>query len=82
MSFVDAMTKLEVDYNVSKIAVERMRKEMFHLTQRLHSETVKIVEQRLGRYYVHVHKIERPKLERHKIERYKLERHKVERDTS
>ena len=44
------MTKLEVDFNISKTAVENMRREMFHLTQRLHEETVKIVEQRLGRY--------------------------------
>ena len=47
------MTKMEVDYNVSKTAVERMRQEMFHVTQLLHTETINIVEQRLGKkqYY-------------------------------
>lgn len=48
LAFVDSMNKMEVDFNVSKTAVERMRKEMFHLTQKLHDDTLNIVEQRLG----------------------------------
>ena len=48
LAFVDAMTKMEVDYNISKTGVERMRKEMFHLTQQLQEETVSIIQRRLG----------------------------------